>query len=300
MPIKFSLLDVFADAPFQGTQIPVVELETTIPDDLKLCIASEFKQTETVFIDKSNKTAPFSVYNSSAKTEFGAHTTLAASYMGYELGLAQDEGAFSALVIKEPAYTIESFIDKSENGIGNIQYRRTLSVTVDNYTPEISRIAAALNTDAKHISFSKYKPLLVSVDRPILVVPFTKHEHILKVCLDSSQWSELLADVYASDIFLFAPGSITGTTAFHGRLLSQFTPQNEFPPIGSVLPEFIAYLATQASTTEGTHTFAIDRGSLTTRRSVIHAEFDKRSGKETQCRIGGRVIKMGEGTLLYP
>jgi len=35
------------------------------------------------------------------------------------------------------------------------------------------------------------------------------------------------------------------------------------------------------------------------RKSILHAEFDKKPGKEVKCRIGGNVIKMGVGELLY-
>ena len=65
------------------------------------------------------------------------------------------------------------------------------------------------------------------------------------------------------------------------------------------MPEFIAYLAEQGETAPGTHTLSVDRGSHETRKSILHAEFDKRPGKEVRCRIGGNVIKMGTGSLLY-
>lgn len=297
MSVKFFLLDVFADLPFQGTQIPVVVLEQSIPDSTKVSIASEFKQTETVFVEKHNKDSPFSVFNNTQKTVFGSHTILAVSYIAHELGLSHDEGAFSALQIHEKSHVIDSYIDSKDESIGTIQYKRALSPTIDTYTPELSRIAHALNIEEKHLSYSKYKPLLVSIDHPILIVPVTKAEHVLEARLNSSEWSELLSDIYASEIFMFSPGSVSGSHDFHGRLINPKLAPDEFPPIGKVMPEFIAYLSAQNDTAEGTHTFTIDRGSLNSRISVIHAEFDKHQGKETQTRIGGNVIKMAEGTL---
>ncbi|WGL15981.1 PhzF family phenazine biosynthesis protein [Microbulbifer bruguierae] len=299
MTLEYALLDVFANAPFQGTQIPVLNLAgRSLDEATKKAIASEFQQTETVFIEPE-KPVPASVYNARGPQRFGAHTILAAAYMAFELGLCKKEGQFASFLLKQDRGLIESFIDDNGGTPGAIQFARVLSPTVDRYTPEVARLAAALNTEEKHISFSKYKPMVVSVDSPTLIVPFTRPQHVLAASLDHERWVELLGDMYTSEVFLFAPGSITGATEFHGRLLNPGLARDVFPPIGNVMPEFIAYLAEQQETVAGTHTFSIDRGSLDSRKSVLHAEFDKKPGKEVRCRIGGNVIKMGEGRLLH-
>lgn len=301
MALDYALLDVFADAPFQGTQIPVLNLGGTVLDDReKMAIASEFQQTQTVFMQQDNRDEPASVFSDRGRELFGAHTILAASHAAYEMGLTQEEGSFASFLLKQNGQLIESFIDRGESGPGAIQFARTLSPTIDRYTPETPRLAAALNIDEKHIAFSKYKPLVVSVDTPTLIVPFTRPEHVQAASLNLERWGELVGDVYTSELFLFSPGSITGSPQFHGRLLGPDLPRGAFPPIGNVMPEFIAYLAEQSDTAPGTHTFTIDRGSETTRKSVLHAEFDKKPGREVRCRIGGNVIKIGVGSLLYP
>lgn len=300
MALDYALLDVFAGAPFQGTQIPVVTLGSEPIDARgKAAIASEFQQTETVFIEPGNTSSPVSVFNGRGQQLFGAHTILAASYVAYEMGLTKDEGKFASFLLKQNDQLIESFVDKDASGPGAIQFARELDPTIDHYTPEIAKLAAALNTDEKHISFSKYKPMVVSVDKPTLIVPFTKPEHVLAASLNTSYWAALSGHVYTTELFLFAPGSITGESDFHGRILNPDLPRDVYPPIGNVMPEFIAYLAEQKDTADGTHTFSIDRGSPDTRKSLLRAEFDKHAGKALRCRIGGKVVKMGVGSLLY-
>ncbi len=298
MSLHYSLLDVFAEAPFQGTQIPVVVLDQDVPESTRISIASEFKQTETVFIDKANTDVPVTVYNAKERIAFGAHTTLAASYSAFELGMTKMDGATASIDLKDDGQIIHSYIDVVDGHAGSIQFSRTFNVTTDSYVPEVSRIAKALNIDEKHLSYSKYKPLVVSVDNPVLIVPATRPEHVLAAELDNHQWNELLYEVYAKDILLFAPGTISGLSDFHGRLINPDVARNDYPPIGNVIPEFIGYLAAQDNITDGTHTFTIDRGSHNSRKSILHTEFDKRPGKAIQCRIGGGVVKMGEGSLL--
>lgn len=301
MALSYSLLDVFADSPFQGIQVPVVMLDGgSLSAESKQAIASAFPQTETVFIDPAAQEEPASVFNSKGVCLFGAHTILAASYAAYEKGLVKDEGAYTRFLLRQQRQVIESFIDKADDGPGAIQFTRTLNSVFDRYTPELPRLAAALNTEERHIAFSRYRPMVVSVDQPVLIVPFTRPEHVLAASFNAQRWAELAGQVYTAQLFLFAPGSITGQSQFHGRLLNLDLGRDVYPPIGGVMPEFIAYLAEQEGTLDGTHTFAIDRGSEGTRKSILHVEFDKRPGREVRCRIGGHVIKMGVGELLYP
>lgn len=113
-----------------------------------------------------------------------------------------------------------------------------------------------------------------------------------------------LAGLPASATILDGEGQQTGWRHYqydtNGTLARVVTYSGPFPPIGSVMPEFIAFLAEQPDTALGTHTLSIDRGGSDTRKSILHAEFDKRPGREVRCRIGGHVIKMGVGELLYP
>lgn len=300
MAIQFFLLDVFADAPFQGTQVPVVIAEKNLTDQEKRLIASEFHQSETVFLETAKLTAPFSVHNHSKQTIFGAHTILAAAFIAFELGLASDQGKYTSFDILQNNQTIKAFIDKASVGTGSIQFARILTPAFDRFTPPLARIAKALNTEEKHIAYSKYRPMVVSVDHPTMIIPFTRAEHVLAVRLNPELWNDLMSETYAADLFLFAPKSQGDGENFHGRLVNPNVASNAYPPIGNVMPEFISYLAELDETAEGTHTFSIDRGSEQTRRSVLRVEFDKRSGKSTQCRIGGRVVKMGVGNLLFP
>jgi trans-2,3-dihydro-3-hydroxyanthranilate isomerase len=300
MTIQYFLLDIFADAPFQGTQVPVVVPDRALSSSEKLLIASEFQQSETVFLEASNIDNPLSVYNDKKQTIFGAHTILAASYIAHETGLTEDKGAYTSFDIVQNKQTIKVSIDKSSDGIGSIQFARTISPSIDRFTPSLSRIAKALNIDEKHMSFSKYRPMVVSVDNPTLIIPFTRAEHVQAAKLNADSWAELMAETYATEIFLFAPKSHKDIEDFHGRIVNPHVASNVFPPIGNVMPEFIAFLVEQKETAEGTHTFSIDRGTEQTRKSVLHVEFDKRAGKSTQCRIGGRVVKMATGSLLFP
>lgn len=300
MNISYHMYDVFADAPFAGTQIAVVMADAPLDESQKLKIAAEFGYSETVFVDQSNTQAPFSVYNDQGKTSFGAHTTLAAAQKAFDLGLGNEVDGYSEYSLQDGSFSVETFRDNASAEQSKLNlFARHFDFTTDRFVPELSRIAEALNTDVKHLAYSKYKPRLVAVDSPVLVVPMTRPEHVVCARLETSQWASLLSEIYASAILLIAPGTIGGSSDFHGRLITPKLEASACPPIGSLIPEFIAYLCCCEGTAMGTHSTSIDRGSPDSRQSLIHLEFDYRGGNQAKCRIGGKVVLMAEGRFLY-
>lgn len=299
MNLPFRVYDVFAESPFAGTQIPVVVAAPGMEEALKIKIASEFSHSDTVFFDQSATNSPFSVYNEKGKTSFGAHTTLAAAKAAHDFNISKITRNYFEYRLVDGDLQVDTFVDDDPQDAAMTLYSRTFQFTTDQFVPELSRIAEALNIDVKHLFYARYKPRMVSVDTPVLVVPMTRPEHVVAARIDSELWSSLLADVYASYILLVAPGSITGQADFHGRLIHPTFKVDTYPPIGSIIPEFIAYLCSCEDTPQGTNSVAIDRGGLDSRQSLIYAEFDHTGGNKTKCRIGGKVILMSEGKFVY-
>ena len=305
MNVPFRIYDVFADSPFAGTQIAVVLAEHELDEQTKLQIVSEFSHSDTVFVNQANKTSPFSVYNEKGKTSFGAHTTLAAVTTAHELGLSTSAKDYFEYELVDGGRSVSTFIDntppadKPTSKDTMALFSRSFEFTTDRYVPELSSLAKALTLDVKHLSYARYKPRLVRVDTPVLVVPLTRPEHVLAARLDTQQWSSLLSELYASYILLIAPGTVSGHSDFHGRLMHPDFKPTEYPPIGSVIPEFIAYLCSCDETPMGTHTVTIDRGGKSSRQSLIHVEFDNMVGNRAKCRIGGKVVLMSEGKFVY-
>ena len=300
MNISYVIYDVFADAPFAGTQIPVVTSDSRLDERLKTQLAAEFGYSESVFVDPSNTQSPFSVYDEHGKTTFGAHTTLAAAQKAFDLGLGKQANGYSEYALNDAGLAVNTFLDSAAIEAKRLTlFARHFDFTVDRFVPELSSLADALRIDVKHLSYSRYKPRLVSVDTPVLVVPVTRPEHIVSARLDVDQWSSLLSEIYASAILLIAPGSVSGKTDFHGRLIAPKFETSACPPIGSLIPEFIAYLCTNDGIAKGTHITSIDRGKHDGRQSLVHIEFDYKGGGQAKCRIGGKVIRMAEGQFVY-
>jgi trans-2,3-dihydro-3-hydroxyanthranilate isomerase len=139
---------------------------------------------------------------------------------------------------------------------------------------------------------------LASLGKPYLIVPVFSQGVVEAARFDFEAWSHSSAPALAAqEIFLFSGRTSTKDADFHGRLLGPDIGPREDPPIGAVMPSFAGYLADHDSIREGTYTFAIDRGRVAGRRSLLHIELDKRRGRPVRVRVGGDTVLVTRGTL---
>jgi len=72
------------------------------------------------------------------------------------------------------------------------------------------------------------------------------------------------------------------------------------PPVGSAMPAFCSYLCSFEHTRKGTHTFAVERGTQNSRRSLIQLEMDNKGQEKLTVRIGGQAVLFGKGEVNLP
>ncbi|MBF8270315.1 MAG: PhzF family phenazine biosynthesis protein [Gammaproteobacteria bacterium] len=87
---------------------------------------------------------------------------------------------------------------------------------------------------------------------------------------------------------------------FHARLVGPNIGMHEDPPIGSAMAAFTGYLCAHEHIKQGTHTFVIDRGNVTTRRSVLNIEMDHKGEEELTIRVGGPAVMVSAGSMDLP
>ena len=63
------------------------------------------------------------------------------------------------------------------------------------------------------------------------------------------------------------------------------------------MPAFAGYLSAHEHVRQGICSFAIDRGTLATRKSVLTVEMVNRKGKENEIRVGGPAVIVAQGTI---
>ncbi len=303
----YYIADVFTGTPFQGVPIAVFPHADAIPEAMLPIIARELNLSQTVFILGEEVPDSFHLraFTPQGESEFVGHPILAAAR-----GLA----AAGKIAPGENNQTL-TFVGGRGNGgttatvnyaarAGKplfVQFTLRSQAVIDRYTPTDAELAALLSLSPSDIHTHIFHTRLVSTGLPYLMVPLASQAAVRKARFNAEAWSRSSAPAMAAqELFLFSNRTATRDADFHARILGVGVGAKEDPPIGSAMPAFTGYLASHDHIREGTYTFAIDRGTPDTRRSLLHIEMDKRANRPLNLRVGGEVVLVSRGELMLP
>jgi len=295
-------LDVFTDKIFQGAQIAVFPNAEAIPEEKLGSIARELNLSETAFVyatDGVNNEFKIRVFSPSGEIDFAGHPILAIANVLAETGQVSLDDDFTSIILKQNSNDVVVNISADSKGNRFVQFTLQSMPVVDRFTPPGSELAGLLSIDEKDIDHTNYHTRLVSGGLPYLIVPLTSQAAVRKARFDIKAWSESTApSMAAQEILIFSAKTDSSDSNFHGRLLGPGVGDHEDPPIGSAVPAFTGYLASHDHIREGTYSFAIDRGTFETRRSLLHVEMDKQAGRPVTLRVGGDSVLVSKNELL--
>lgn len=303
MKTTYYIVDVFTDKVFSGAQIAVFPEAEGLSAAQMQTLAREINLTETVFIcaGKEENSYRVKIFSPSEERDFSGHATIAAGFILIsESGLAYVE-PHTTVSLEQNSGLLDVTISKREDGRFFVQFTRAVEAVTDRFVPSNNQLAAMLSLDVKEIGSPRYNTLLVSCDKPYLVVPLNSFDVVRRAVFNSKEWSTEVAPLAAADeILLFATKSDLPTSNFHGRLVGPSIGLAEDPPIASSMPTFAAYLAEHEHIKQGTYSFDIDRGAATTRKSVLTVELIAKEGRALQLRVGGPAVLVAKGEIIAP
>ena len=301
--LDYYIVDVFTKTVFGGAQVAVVVLDNPLESEQMQTLAGEINLSDCVFISSSadgDSNFPMRVFTPHGERDFGGQATVAAAFVLAHCGVINCDSENTELVLKQQATDITVVISSSGGG-RFVQFSRKAQAIVDSFVPDSSALAAALSLEEADIMSKRFRPLLVACEQPYLIIPVRYFEAVRNASLNYSEWSTRVASISpASELLLFSTKSDVASSDFHARLLGPHMVPDADPPIASALPAFVGYLSELETIREGTYAFAVDRGTLATRKSMISVELVHQRGKENEVRLGGPAVLVAEGKISLP
>lgn len=303
MKYSYYIVDVFTRTAFNGAQLAVFP-EAEGLDELQMqLIARELNLTETVFMTNSlkQKACKLRIFSPSCEREFSGHANIGASYVIAKCSYIEFDGQQLELTLTQNTGPIKVVITRDKNAEFFIQFSRSAEAVTDRYVPANSQLADMLTLNEKEIGNARYQTMLVSCDHAYLVVPLKSFESVRNAVFNLKEWSSSVAPISpANEILLFASKSDVAQSNFHGRIVGPQIGVEEDPPIASAMPSFAGYLSAHEHIKQGTYSFTIDRGTLTTRKSVLSVDLVNHPTNENEIRVGGPAVIVAEGTIDAP
>jgi trans-2,3-dihydro-3-hydroxyanthranilate isomerase len=266
-------------------------------------IAKELNLSETVFLFQkgSESQRRMRIFSPLGEINFAGHPIIAAAYILAISGDIQLSDPLTKLQFEQNIGTIEVNLSSLEGRPGLVQFSRSVDSIIDRFAPTDEEICSFLGLQLAELDHKKYSPRLVSCGFPYLVVPVWNYESVRKARFNYAAWAQSAApQTAAQEILLFCPKSSSPAADFNLRLLGPNIGIHADPPVGSAMPAFCCYLCSFEHTQKGTHTFAVERGELSTRRSLINLEMDHKGLENLTIRVGGQAVLFAEGTLRLP
>lgn len=304
MEQQYYIVDVFTERAFNGAQIAVFPYADGLEKNDMQLIAQELNLSETVFVFKPTGDSGkrrMRIFTPTTEIDFAGHPIIAVGHVLAAIGEIKLEQKHTPFLIEQNIGTIEANVTEEGGKPSLIQFSMDTTPVVDRFVPADKDIAAVMSLAEKDIDNTRFQARLVFSGQSYLVVPIKTYNAIRNAKFDYNSWSQSIAPTcMAKEILLFSNQTDVKNSNFHARLLGPGIGINEDPPIGSSMPAFIGYLCDHEHIKEGTHTFVIDRGCNTKRKSILNIEMDNKKNKSLKIRVGGPAVMVIKGTMMVP
>ncbi len=303
MQYNYSIADVFTDEIFQGAQIAVFPKAEGLNRDTMQRIAKELNLSETVFVfgeDGGDNHFRLRTFSPQEELEFGGHPMIATAWVLTSNGSLKQTGKHTPAVFEQNTGPVDVFVTTEEGQPKLVQFTMAVDATVDRFVPTDRELASILSLEPSELGSKDLYPMLVSCGRNYLIVPVPSYQTVRKARFNFNAWSSSSAPAtLAREILLVTPTTGADKADFHARILGPDIAHTEDPPIGTAMPAFTAWLCQHEQIKPGTHTFTIDRGMRSTRRSELNIEMDNKPGGMV-VRVGGPAVLVAEGRIMLP
>lgn len=304
MKYQYYIADVFTNQLFNGAQIAVFPQADGLNAKMMAAIAKELNLSETVFIfneTNSENLHRMRIFSPFKEIDFAGHPIIAAAFVLCESGNIALNAPLTAIIFEQNVGNIEVNISSTNGKAGFVQFSRSVSAIIDRFAPTDEELCRVLGLQLSELDHKKYSPRLASCGFPYLIVPVWNYESVRKARFNYPAWSQSAApQTAAQEILLFAPKSPNSDADFNARLLGPNIGLQVDPPVGSAMPAFCSYLCSFEHTQKGTHVFAVERGEIASRRSLIQLEMDNKQQENLMVRIGGQAVIFADGVINLP
>lgn len=298
---RFVLVDVFADRPLAGNPLAVFPDAGGLEESAFQPIAREMDHPATAFLlPASLPGAAFrlKIFSREREIPFAGHSALGAHFVhAVESRLPLEEPVTRvAHVGHEGLFDVE--LEVAHGQITLLRLKQRLPETGPRLdTEQVARVARAIGLEEEEIAATNQPVRVVSTGLPVLIVPVATLDALANARPRYGELREILEGREATLVYAFTKETRDSRSAAHARAFDTVG-STEIPGAGAAAGALSAYLVSQAAVTVRPVTpLVIEQGHAIARPSTLYAEVRVEDDKIAQVVVGGRVIRVGEGTL---
>jgi trans-2,3-dihydro-3-hydroxyanthranilate isomerase len=298
MQLNFITVDVFTDRRFGGNPLAVVLDGRGLATQQMQSIAAEFNLAETTFVlppkDPAH-TAEVRIFTPRAELPFAGHPNIGTAFVLAQPGSASGRVVSDPIVFEEKAGLVR--LDLIRDGTLVVGARLTAPqplVRSDDIALDV--VAAACSIGVGDIETANHRPCIASCGIPLVFAELKTRSVLAAAQPRSEIFSEHLRADRVTGVLLYAFEKQRGVD-IQARMFAPLYGVPEDPATGSANLALAGLLASLRSEADLTLQLRIAQGVDMGRPSLLEAAAEKRNGRITEMRIGGRCVAMLRGSL---
>ncbi len=300
-PRRFVLVDVFADRPLAGNPLAVFPEAEGLPPETMQAIAREMDHAATAFLFPSalpGAAFRLRIFSRDREIPFAGHPALGAHFVHASEGRAGLEEPVTRRAHEGRDGLVRVELRVESGTITLLRLTQQAPISGDPLGEDsVARIAEGLGLKEEQIQAANQPVQEVSTGLPVLIVPVATLADLQAVRPRYDLLRGVLEGREASLLYAFTKETVAARSAAHARAFDA-AGSVEVPGAGAAAGALAAYLVLNAAVTVTPVTsLVIEQGYGLDRPSTLFAEVHVRNLAVAQVVVGGRVIRVGEGTL---
>ena len=298
---RFVLVDVFADRPLAGNPLAVFPEAEGLSSETMQALAREMDHAATAFLFPSRVPGAafrLRIFSRDREIPSAGHPALGAHFVhATETGLPlQEPTTRVAHEGDDGLVRVELRVERGQIGLLRLtQKPPAYGPHFDN--PSVTRLAEGLGLKEEQIQAANQPVQEVSTGFPVLIVPVATLSDLQAARPRYNLLRVILEGREASLVYAFTKETIAARSAAHARAFDT-TGSFEIAGAGAAAGALAAYLVANAAVTVTPVTsLVIEQGHALNRPSTLFAEVRVKAMAVAQVVVGGRVIRVGEGTI---
>jgi trans-2,3-dihydro-3-hydroxyanthranilate isomerase len=293
MPFEFVTVDVFTDRRFGGNPLAVFPDAAGLTAEQMQAIANEFNLSETTFVlppkDPAH-TAEVRIFTPKREMLFAGHPNVGTAFV-----VGRGRGSNAPLVFEEKAGLVP--LDLLDEG-GTIVGARLTAPQPLKRGAEIAAaiVAEACGLAAEEIETARHVPCVAGCGTVFLFAEVKNRQALERALPRADVFRQHFPVDGAIGIHLYLRDGKDGID-IRARMFAPGHGVTEDPATGSANVALAGLLASLDPRADLSLQIRIVQGVEMGRPSLLEASAEKRNGKVTETRIGGRCVPVMTGTL---
>jgi len=163
--------------------------------------------------------------------------------------------------------------------------------------PSNEQLAAMLSLSPDDLTGGTMMPESVSCGTPFLFIPVRDRKVLARSRVKQDLFEAALRGYVTNMVFLFAMDPENRDYHVRARMYAPMINVPEDPATGSACVALGGYLANRDPRTDGTLRWVVEQGFEMGRPSILEVEVDKKNGKTSAARVGGKTVIVCEGDM---